>query len=431
MPSRIPSPISWPVIVLSALLGLVLVSGAPLMGNQDSGPWQDATTLRKPWELRATPRPSSGGLSTLSDDSPERTSSILGRVLRIRAAFQPLFSGIPHAAPEAPGLLVFSDSDEMRFTLRTRLAVPDDSRAPASFFENQTGQFVAVAGDQRNSLELDRCLQAAALEQMLPPLFEDRLPPWARVGLLQYSASLHWRDDRLVSGEICGGLLDVLRSQDGGFGLVPIERLLTLDDLGWRDFEHRGGALRMQANAWLVIHYLIHGANGRLIPYLKDWLHAVAIGRDGDLDLADRLAPVFSLEAFDKALENHVRNLAAGPVGKFREQVEVLRILMQELEDSSIRPSDPNALELELELLANREIELHASPFTRRLAYTGMDFFDSCSFRLIPTDHDRDKDTDPSAIAAPMGLQFVHPTGESVRIDWISTSSGWKSLVAW
>ena len=115
----------------------------------------------------------------------------------------------------------------------------------------------------------------------------------------------------------------------------------------------------------------------------------------------------------------------------FREQVELLRILMQELEDSSIRPVDSNALKLELDLLANREIELHDSPFTRTVAYTGVEFFDSCSFHVSPTDQDRGKGADPSAVAAPMGLLFVHPTGESVRIDWISTSSGWKSVVAW
>ncbi|HAW95153.1 MAG TPA: hypothetical protein DCX60_02650 [Phycisphaerales bacterium] len=352
-------------------------------------------------------------------------------MLRLRSIFQPLFIGIPCAIPEAPGLLVFSNIDEMHFTLRTRLAVSDDSHAPALSFENEKGQFVAVATDQRNSLALNRALQAAALEQMLPPLFEDRLPPWARVGLLQYAGSLHWREDRLVSGEACGGLVDALRSPGGDLGLVPFGRMLTLDEAGWEDFELRRGPLRMQANAWLVVHYLIHGENGRLVPYLKDWLHAVAIGRDGDLDLAARLAPVFSLEAFQNALVAHARSLTTGTVGMFREQVELLRILMQELEDSSIRPVDSNALKLELDLLANREIELHASPFMRRVAYTGVEFFDSCSFHVSPTDHDRVKGTDPSVVSAPMGLLFVRPTGESVRIDWISTSSGWKSVVAW
>ena len=431
MPFRVNSFNLGLAMAFSAFLVLWAFPATRLMANPDTESLQDALTLQKPWELRATPRPSMGGLSTLSDDSPETTSSITRRVLRLRSIFQPLFIGIPCAIPEAPGLLVFSNIDEMHFTLRTRLAVSDDSHAPALSFENEKGQFVAVATDQRNSLALNRALQAAALEQMLPPLFEDRLPPWARVGLLQYAGSLHWREDRLVSGEACSGLVDALRSPGGDLGLVPFERMLTLDEAGWEDFELRRGPLRMQANAWLVVHYLIHGENGRLVPYLKDWLHAVAIGRDGDLDLAARLAPVFSLEAFQNALVAHARSLTTGTVGMFREQVELLRILMQELEDSSIRPVDSNALKLELDLLANREIELHASPFMRRVAYTGVEFFDSCSFHVSPTDHDRVKGTDPSAVSAPMGLLFVHPTGESVRIDWISTSSGWKSVVAW
>ena len=392
---------------------------------------QDAAELKQPWELRARPHASSGGLSTLSDASAESTSSIIRQVLRIRSTFMPLFSGIPYATPETPGLLIFSDTEEMLFTLRTRLAVSSASQAPARSFLNDSGQFIAVATDQTNSLAFDRALQSSALEQMLIPLFEDRLPPWARTGLLQYAGSLHWRDARLFSGESCAGLLQALQSPQGDDQLIPIERLLTLDAAQWADFERRGGVLRMQANAWLMVHFLIHGENGRLVPFFRDWLHAVAIGRDGALDLAARLAPVFSLEAFEKARSSHVRTLVPGQIESFREQAELLRVLMQELEDSSIRTLDSNALKVELDLLADREIELHAFPFTRMIVYSGIEAFKSCSFVLNARDDEEDNATDPSAGPAPMGLEFVHPTGESVRIEWISTPSGWKSVVAW
>ena len=392
---------------------------------------QDAAELKQPWELRARPHASFGGLSTLSDVSSESTSSIIRQVLRIRSTFTPLFSGIPDATPEIPGLLIFSDTEEMSFTLRTRLAVSSASEAPARSFLNDSGQFIAVATDQTNSLAFDRALQASALEQMLIPIFEGRLPPWARIGLLQYAGSLHWRDARLVGGESCAGLLQALRSPQGDDQLIPIERLLTLDAAQWADFERRGGALRMQANAWLMIHFLIHGENGRLVPFFKDWLHAVAIGRDGALDLAARLAPVFSLEAFEKARLRHVGTLVPGQIEAFREQAELLRVLMQELEDSSIRALDSSALKVELDLLADREIELHAFPFMRTVVYSGIDDFKSCSFQLSEPDVDENNATDPSAGSAPMGLEFIHPTGESVRIEWIRTTSGWKSVVAW
>ena len=392
---------------------------------------QDAAELKQPWELRARPHASSGGLSTLSDVSSESTSSIIRQVLRIRSTFMPLFSGIPYATPQIPGLLIFSDTEEMLFTLRTRLAVSSASEAPARSFLNESGQFIAVATDQTNALAFDRALQSSALEQMLIPFFEDRLPPWARIGLRQYAGSLHWRDARLVSGESCAGFLKVLQSPQGDDQLIPIERLLTLDATQWADFERRGGALRMQANAWLMIHFLIHGEDGRLVPFFKDWLHAVAIGRDGALDLAARLAPVFSLEAFESSRLRHLRTLVPGQIESFREQAELLRALMQELEDSSIRTLDSNALKVELDLLADREIELHAFPFTRRVVYSGIEDFKSCSFQLGERDDDENDAKDPSAGSAPMGLEFVHPAGESVRIEWISTPSGWKSVVAW
>lgn len=416
---------------VSLLFLLFLLFNSHIKAAASVGLVQDAAELKQPWELRARPHASSGGLSTLSDVSSESTSSIIRQVLRIRSTFTPLFSGIPYATPEMPGLLIFSDTEEMLFTLRTRLAVSSTSEAPARSFLNDSGQFIAVATDQMNSLAFDRALQSSTLEQMLIPLFEDRLPPWARIGLLQYAGSLHWRDGRLVSGESCAGFLQVLQSPQGDDQLIPIERLLTLDAAQWADFEGRGGALRMQANAWLMIHFLMHGENGRLVPFFKDWLHAVAIGRDGALDLAARLAPLFSLEAFEKARSDHVRTLVPGAIETFREQAELLRVLMQELEDSSIRTLDSNALKVELDLLADREIELHVFPFMRRVAYSGIEDFKSCSFHLSERDDDKNNATDPSAGPAPMGLEFVHPTGESVRIEWNRTPSGWKSVVAW
>ncbi len=420
----------------SALLNLLCVlwvfsSGPQFMACASVRLIQDAAELKQPWELRAKSRTTSGGISTLSDVSSESTSSIIRQVLRIRSTFMPLFSGIPYATPEIPGLLIFSDTEEMLFTLRTRLAVSSRPEASAHAFLNDSGQFVAVATDQMNSLAFDRALQSSALEQILVPLFEDRLPPWARIGLLQYAGSLHWRDGRLVSGEPCAGLLDALQSPQGDAQLIPIERLLTLDAAEWTAFERRGGALRMQANAWLMVHFLIHGENGRLVPSFKDWLHAVAIGRDGALDLAARLAPLFSLSAFEKARSGHLRSLAPGAIETFREQAELLRILMQELEDSSIRTLDSNALKVELDLLADREVELHAFPFTRRVVYSGIEAFKSCSFHLSARDEVEKNATDPSAGSAPMGLEFLHPTGDSVRIEWIRTPSGWKSVVAW
>lgn len=393
--------------------------------------FQESPELKQPWEIRAKPGPISGGLSTLSDASGKRTSAVIRRVLRVRSAFMPLFANIPFAVSEAPGLLVFSDTEEMLFTLRTRLAVSSIPETPALSFINESGQFIAVAVDQTNSLATDRALQASALEQMLVPLFENRLPPWARNGLLQYAASLHWRGARVASGELSSGLIEGLRSSRGNADLIPIERLLTLDASEWAYFESRGGALRMQANAWLLVHFLIHGEGGRLVPFFKGWLHAVAIGRDNDLDLAARLAPTFSLEAFEAARSSHLQNLVPGDIERFREQVEVLRILMQELDDSGIRPVDEKALRVELSLLAGRDIDLHQVPFSRTVRYPGIEFFDPCSITMIPSDFPARNTNDPSGGAAPMGLEFHHPSGESVRIEWIRTQAGWRSMVAW
>ena len=418
-------------VLLTGLFCLSLLSGHHALASPVLFQSQDSTQLKEPWELRASSRVTSDGFSTLSDVSSETTSKIIRRVLRVQATFRPLFSGIPFATAATPGLLVFSNSEEMLFTLRTRLAFSSRTEAPARSFHNESGQFIAVAVDQRNALAFDRSLQASAVDQMLVPLFENRLPPWARVGLLQYAGSLHWRHGRLVDGEMSQGLLEALQSPEGDVQLIPTERLLMLDAAQWAEFERRGGALRMQANAWLMIHFLIHGENGRLVPFFKDWLHAVAIGRDSGLDLASRLAPLFSVEAFDEARSNHVLALVPGAIDAFRERAEMLRILMQELEDSGIRPIDSKALRVELELLADREIELHTSPFTRRLFYSGVDFLDPCSLRLIEHEPADSKSKDPSAVSAPMGLELAHPSGESVRIDWVETPSGWKSIVSW
>ncbi len=425
-----------PGIFLACLCGVFFLPGDVFSVCVPPPVCQETAELKQPWVERARPYPSSGGLSTLSDAPAESTAEIIRRMLRVRSAFRPLFSMIPLAIPETPGLLVFSDTKEMAFTLRTRLSVSPVPDTPALSFLNPSGQFVAVAVDQGNSLAIDRALQSSALEQMLFPLFENRLPPWARNGLLQYAGSLHWRGNRLASGQVSSGLSEGLQSMTGDLQLVPLQRLLTLDEAQWSDFEKRRGALRMQANAWLLVDFLIHGEAGRLVPFFKDWLHSVAIGRDSDLDLAARLAPVFSLEAFENARLEHLRKMTPTDLDGFREQAEVLRILMQELEDAGIRPIDEKALRVELSLLANREIDLHQLPFKRTIRYSGIDFFDPCS--LTPTGiGGAERDTnDPSALPAPMGLQLDHPSGESVLIEWVGnisdgTQARWRSVVAW
>jgi len=430
MPSRLSSFIPAPALLLALLSGVCGLPSAPCMAKNAFAGHQEPPQLEQPWELRARPQADSGGLSVLSDVSSGSTSSIVNRVISIRTAFSPLFAGIPRAISQAPGVLVFSDSEEMIFTLRTRLAVSSIPDAPALSFFNESGQFIAVAVDRTNALAFDRALQASALEQMLVPLFLDRLPPWARIGLVQYAGSLDWRGDRIATGQSASGLRDALLSSSGDTQLIPIDRLLQLDAAEWSAFERRGGALRMQANAWLMVHFLIHGEGGRLVPFFRDWLHAVAIGRDSERDLAARLMPVFSLESFEEARRDHLVSQGSGDVELFREQAEVLRILMQELEDSGIRPGDRGALQVELALLEDRDIDLHRSPFVRTVHYPGTSFFDPCIINSIPFISARNT-KDPPALPAPMGLELVHPSGESVRVEWIRVQGAWRSFVAW
>jgi hypothetical protein len=145
---------------------------------------------------------------------------------------------------------------------------------------------------------------------------------------------------------------------------------------------------------------------------------------------------VFALEAFENARLEHLRKMTPTDLDVFREQAEVLRILMQDLEDSGIRPIDEKELRVELSLLANREIDLHQLPFRRMIRYLGIDFFDPCSITPTSIKGTGQDTNDPPALPAPMGLKLDHPSGESVLIEWIEdrhdrTQARWRSVVAW
>ena len=408
--SRLITGLPW---ALGVLVASSVISAAP----------QSKPLLRAPWPERSSDLGTlSGGVRVQSDLRVPESRRWAARVSETRRALASVFEGIPLQKPEAPWLLLFQDPRELAFVVRTNYGVPCDDEL-AVFFEAPflNHQVVALSGVHPSNYGGDRAAQRAAFHQYAFPRFASALPQWAWIGLAEY-ASLFQVDS---NGGVSGGYVPpefvvALQKADARERLIPVERLLQLDEDSWAEFEATHGRERLIAQAWAFVQFMLHGRSGAFVQPFLDWLHQVANRRDPTQSLFEVLQLRPGKDGFgelESAFRAYHRSLEPSQVIQFRECIELMRTTLEVLEEESIRPTSVERLKAAIESIGPQEVLLFERPYVRTMQSRSWPLCSNIKTSFHPT-RLRDSVLRKFPSPPPMDVEFSDEAGNSARISW-------------
>jgi hypothetical protein len=348
------------------------------------------------------------GLSVQTDLSSEGTDRLVETVLQTRSGLDEFLGAPPVLGLERPHLLCFSERDELDFTMRSECVVPGfRTHGSARTFANEAGQWLLVSTEACDALSLHRDLQAAAAEQYLGARFGARLPPWLHEGLLEYAGALHQSGSKLVAGEPPADFLACLRALDASGDWLTPSQLAVLRRDQWPG-DQEENSLQMQAQAWAVLHFLMHGPPALGPDRIRE---LITDSMSGSFQPFEINASSVSETALDAAYATHLRGLEVGPVTRLRELGEQLRAALEQSEASGIRITEVAALRSLCPSAIPRSVELRLkqarptrSPRARRAL----------------------KLSEP-----PMSVLLEQPDAGRVRISWVLSSDATATQARW
>ena len=375
-----------------------------------------------PWLERAVDSGVGGdGIGVMSDAGRSQTQRLAGRVAQTRGAFAPLFDGIPLQAPESPRLLVFKDPTEMSFVVRRSFGTKIDGETVLFFkepFRNQ--HYIAVTIAQPSEYGGERALQRAAFQQYAFPRFHGVLPPWALVGLTEYAGVLQFNTRQPESGHAPPEFIDALQRADVSHRLLPLGRLLELDPESWLRFESTHGTELLNAQAWAMVQFMMHGRSGELVEPFRRWLHRVAVRKEPTANLLELLRLDGDRDALlrlEEAFRDYHRSLEASSLLALRECAELVRTALEQLELEGVRVNSPLALVDEITLHEPVRQVLFEVPYERTISSNDAGLFDGVPIEFKPTRLGR-REVEDLETPPPMDVLMGDSSGHRARITW-------------
>jgi hypothetical protein len=239
------------------------------------------------------------------------------------AAYSKMFSGFPKRTTEPVSLYLWSD----RNTYIAHGASMGSDWGPSGgvFFRSGAGNGVSTWVRDQSKPWLRQLLQHEGFHQFAHYHLGPTLPLWANEGLAVY-----FEHGLLVNGKLIQGMapkhrIDLLQQAIQNGRHFSVQELMGMTSAGWWDVM-RGGDGRagiMYTQAWSLVHFLIHGNNGRYKDAFEDYLREIAKGATHDV--AFRAAfKTSDTEAFERRWAEYVAQLQPDPLGEATDKLEFM-----------------------------------------------------------------------------------------------------------
>lgn len=152
-----------------------------------------------------------------------------------------------------------------------------------------------------------------------------RLPAWVDEGLAEYFGAGHLVNGSLITGIVPPWRLRSLQDAIDRDEYLPFRELLAMPTSIWGSRVVRGDpkSQHMYAQAWSLVHFLIHAEDGRYRPMLDEYLTLISRGRTARRAYAEAFGTrdITSLEEPWKA---YVRSLEPDDLSKAAQQLQLI-----------------------------------------------------------------------------------------------------------
>ncbi len=175
----------------------------------------------------------------------------------------------------------------------------------AGVFDPNQRRLMAFAGKQLDD-ETWRVIQHEGFHQFAHGVIRGNLPVWLNEGLAEYFGESQYTGETMVSAVIPQSRLERVQKclKDGRFPSVP--DMLQMSHLYW----NQNLSIENYDMAWMMVHFLAHGENGKYQKPFTNFINILARGQDSQKAWE---ASFGSVEGFEDAWQKYWREMPANP----------------------------------------------------------------------------------------------------------------------
>jgi tetratricopeptide (TPR) repeat protein len=272
------------LVVSSAILCTLLIAetGLPFVSTKEI--W---TSVR------------SRNFNLVGNASERDIRQVAARMEQFREVFSKLFPGLVLASPVPTTVIVFKNDNS--FKLYKPVADGKMVDAAGYFQSGRDVNYIALTIDSQSEDPFLTIFHEYVHLLVNNTIGRASIPPWFNEGLAEYYSTLEVENSRKVYlGKPQMTHLELLRNNN----LMPLGTLLSTDYHSLERNKHDERGL-FYAQAWVLVHYLIQGSEGRRRPHLKKFLDLLQ--KNSSVDTAFREAFQMDYTTLERQLREYVK----------------------------------------------------------------------------------------------------------------------------
>jgi len=392
--------------VLTLLAALILAAPAAAQGAE---PRRQATMS---WWSRATEYPAdtvSRHYHVKSDLPPEELKELAEHLDHTYESFVRQLSGwLRQNLPATFNVMIFSTREEYELTLKFQFGI-DATGSGGMFFSNRRGSALALWTEGLPRRRVEHVIQHEGFHQVAAALFGGNLPPWVNEGLAEYFGEAIMVNGKLVTGQSSPRVINHMKDAIESGEYIPFLKMLQMDGQRWNAAVKSGDARLQYEQAWSMVHFLIHGENGRYAGMFSRFLQFLNIGH-APYDAFVMAFGTDNVHAFEARWKAYAQDAQPSTFLTAMERLEFLAAGLLELSNRDIYPESLEALRTELQKI-NFSYTLERHDYTTTVKASDVSLYD------IPPDEHSDPENPPRFKVEKQKLSVVRSTAEERRLE--------------
>ncbi|MEM1423171.1 MAG: DUF1570 domain-containing protein [Planctomycetota bacterium] len=262
-------------------------------------------------------------------------------------AYTGLLSGFRERNTKPVRLYIVRTREQYRELLREKGI--DGTNSGGMFFASGSGAGLATWHDGRTIERVLGVLRHEGFHQFAHLRIDGNFPVWANEGLAEYFEASVLVRDRLEMGLVPASRLAEIQNAIREGETLPFDEFLKLDGATWNE-RLRGGDVRtgmMYTQSWSVVHFLLHGDDGKYASAFELFIRETARGMSVDNALRNAFR-TSDYAAFEDAWKWWTLELEPDALSTARERLSFLARGIEWLDERDVAVSTIDELRVAL-----------------------------------------------------------------------------------
>ena len=176
------------------------------------------------------------------------------------------------------------------------------------FFTTRHGIQVTAVTVEESWNHFERVAKHEAFHQFAYSRFQHGIPQWLNEGIAEYFEASTYINGAIIPGQVYKGSVDLLKQDIRSNHCIPFLELLKMSNREWNQRLGAGNGALQYRQSWAMVHFLIHGENGRHAGKFNQYLLMIARGKNPEEAFAEAFG-TSDMASFESAWAKYIEGL--------------------------------------------------------------------------------------------------------------------------